>query len=191
MTVRKIKPWEENIYGFEGFFGAHKETSLCLERVVCTLDALERGVKLPAVNLIHYKTERLMTKKRKMIDKKIQISKHNYDLTYGLFESANYDGGHTRAMASTIGKHPIPANITEIEDAWDIQTIPHDKEKFTGMELKSDYGLFEKNRHKYSSIPEGIQNPKRIPSKIEIGNFFYDRQDRKVTSQEIIDNLYK
>lgn len=183
-----IKPWLQNVYGFEGHLNSQsfEAKSLSLEKIATFIKLYEEGISVPKVNLVHYTTKRIIKKKKK---KKV-ITKHNYDLAFYSFGQNNFDGGHHRTMASFLGKYELNSEIIE-DDSFIFDfysTIPEkNKENIFNLNIESRY---DRVRDK-NSLPVELQNPKKIPTKREIYEFFNSRKNQKITYKEIIENLYQ
>lgn len=183
-----IKPWLQNVYGFEGHFNSEfiEGRSLSLEKIATFIKLHEKGIILPEVNLIHYTTKRIIKKKKK----KKSIIKHNYDLAFFSFGRNNSDGGHHRTMASFLGKYELPCEIIENDSpTFNFYSIipEKNKENFSKLIIESRY---DKIRDKLI-LPIELQNPKKFPKQKEIEEFLNYKKNKKITYNEIIENLYR
>jgi len=189
---KTIETHLNNVYGFEGHARADPgATSLCLEKILCLMKATESGENLPRVSMVHYTTSRIKRKKRNIIFKNVKITKHHYDIAVPSFGKLGDGGdGNHRTFMYKIMQIPQPIKIIH-EDDWTLTRIPEEiKTDFSDIKIASNYSLVEQRKEKYN-IPEELKSATKFPTNAQIEIFFKKRIDKKITYQEIINNLYK
>jgi len=175
-----ITPHEVACFGYECHPGAlHDNVAGCLELVTSMLWGIEQGDDIPPVKMFHF------------LDAAYQ---DQYELIYPFHHnSLDQDGGHHRLLAHMLGGHEMNIEVYTRRDCTFGREIPeHLREAAKDMRIASmpDAFTFEITCDNYN-IPDGLRNPVRYPTPEDVQTFLADRKGGPITSQDILQSLYR
>jgi len=176
-----ITPHEEACFGYECHPSAsHENKAGCLELVTAILWGIEQGDDIPPIKMFHF------------LDSEYQ---DQYELIYPVNRnSLDQDGGHHRLLAHMLGGHEMDIIVHTRRNYTSGTEIPEYLRvdaKDMRIESRPDVFEFETSCDDNYNIPDGLRDISRYPTWKEVQTFIDSKKDEPITSQDILQSLYR